>query len=158
MTLVSWTDDRITELTRLLALGTSCSQIASEMGGTTRNAVIGKIHRLGLKSLHASGPRPKRLTEASAPRIRIRFRKPPTVAAPAPELFVVPLAPSRDNITITDLEPDECRFSIGGGEGGQPYFFCGHAKREGSSYCGHHACITIDQRATDRRGANRRAA
>jgi GcrA cell cycle regulator len=43
-----WTDERVELLTKLLSDGCSCSQIAAELGGITRNAVIGKIHRMGL--------------------------------------------------------------------------------------------------------------
>src|SRR5674476_1361862 len=45
---MSWTDERVALLTKLWADGLSASQIAAELGGITRNAVIGKVHRLGL--------------------------------------------------------------------------------------------------------------
>src|ERR1043166_5233191 len=45
---ITWTDDRVELLKRLWAEGLSASQIAGELGGITRNAVIGKVHRLGL--------------------------------------------------------------------------------------------------------------
>ncbi|MEM0907525.1 MAG: GcrA family cell cycle regulator, partial [Pseudomonadota bacterium] len=45
---MSWTDERIEELRKLWADGLSASQIADSLGGVSRNAVIGKIHRLGL--------------------------------------------------------------------------------------------------------------
>lgn len=44
----AWTDDRVETLTLLWKDGASASQIARDLGGVTRNAVIGKIHRLGL--------------------------------------------------------------------------------------------------------------
>jgi len=47
---MSWTDDRVETLKRLWAEGQSASQIAKELGGVTRNAVIGKVHRLGLSN------------------------------------------------------------------------------------------------------------
>lgn len=47
---MSWTEDRVELLKKLLKDGKSASQIAKELGGVTRNAVIGKIHRLGLSS------------------------------------------------------------------------------------------------------------
>ena len=47
---MSWTDDRIATLTKLWEGGSTASQIAEELGGVSRNAVIGKAHRLGLKS------------------------------------------------------------------------------------------------------------
>jgi len=47
---MAWTDDRVATLTKLWADGLSASQIAKQLGGVTRNAVIGKVHRLGLST------------------------------------------------------------------------------------------------------------
>ena len=47
---MSWTDERVEILTKMWAEGNSASQIAKELGGVTRNAVIGKVHRLGLSN------------------------------------------------------------------------------------------------------------
>ena len=44
---MSWTDERVAMLRELWAKGLSASQIAVQLGGVTRNAVIGKAHRLG---------------------------------------------------------------------------------------------------------------
>jgi GcrA cell cycle regulator len=53
---MSWTDERVETLKRMWAEGQSASQIAKELGGVTRNAVIGKVHRLGLSNRTASLP------------------------------------------------------------------------------------------------------
>jgi GcrA cell cycle regulator len=47
---MNWTDERIATLTKMWESGATASQIADELGGVSRNAVIGKAHRLGLKS------------------------------------------------------------------------------------------------------------
>ena len=47
---MSWTDERIEKLTKMWEGGSTASQIAEELGGVSRNAVIGKAHRLGLKA------------------------------------------------------------------------------------------------------------
>ena len=47
---MSWTDERIEQLRTMWTKGMTASQIAEELGGVSRNAVIGKAHRLGLKS------------------------------------------------------------------------------------------------------------
>ena len=47
---MSWTDDRVEVLKKMWGEGQSASQIAKELGGVTRNAVIGKVHRLGLSN------------------------------------------------------------------------------------------------------------
>src|SRR6266513_1609003 len=61
---MSWTDERVELLKKLWADGLSASQIAAELGGITRNAVIGKVHRLGLsgraKSPATATPRPRK--------------------------------------------------------------------------------------------------
>ena len=70
---ITWTDERVELLKKLWSDGLSASQIAAELGdGVTRNAVIGKVHRLGLsgrgKAKAASAPRPRKATRApSAP-------------------------------------------------------------------------------------------
>src|SRR5258705_9250098 len=57
MTVLTWTDDRVEQLKKLWEAGLSASQIAAELGNVTRNAVIGKVHRLGLSG-RAQSPSP----------------------------------------------------------------------------------------------------
>ncbi len=66
---MSWTDERVELLKKMWAEGQSASQIAKELGGVTRNAVIGKVHRLGLsnRSTTATTPAPKSAKEIKAP-------------------------------------------------------------------------------------------
>ena len=52
---MSWNDDRVELLKKMWGEGQSASQIAKELGGVTRNAVIGKVHRLGLSNRNGSG-------------------------------------------------------------------------------------------------------
>ena len=54
---MSWTDERVETLKKMWAEGQSASQIAKELGGVTRNAVIGKVHRLGLSNRAGPGGR-----------------------------------------------------------------------------------------------------
>jgi GcrA cell cycle regulator len=73
---MSWTDERIATLTKMWESGATASQIADELGGVSRNAVIGKAHRLGLKArpspVKANEPkpaaRPKEVEGKPAPR------------------------------------------------------------------------------------------
>src|SRR3974390_1797589 len=61
---MSWTDERVETLKKIWAYGHSASRIAAELGGITRNAVIGKVHRLGLsgraKSPSSAATRPRK--------------------------------------------------------------------------------------------------
>ena len=62
---MSWTDERVETLKRMWGEGLSASQIAKELGGVTRNAVIGKVHRLGLSNRDAeeAAPAPEPVVE-----------------------------------------------------------------------------------------------
>ena len=85
---MSWTDERIEKLTKMWEGGATASQIADELGGVSRNAVIGKAHRLGLKAR----PSPVKANEKdsapapAAPRAAKpgRIDPAPRPAAPAP--------------------------------------------------------------------------
>ncbi|WP_224813896.1 GcrA family cell cycle regulator [Hasllibacter sp. MH4015] len=69
---MSWTDERVELLKKMWGEGQSASQIAKELGGVTRNAVIGKVHRLGLSNRSGGGgtsapSKPAAATKAEAP-------------------------------------------------------------------------------------------
>jgi len=76
---MSWTDERIETLTKMWEGGSTASQIADELGGVSRNAVIGKAHRLGLKA-RPSPVKPNDKPDVDAPVVA----KPPRPADPAP--------------------------------------------------------------------------
>ncbi|NAZ35246.1 GcrA family cell cycle regulator [Rubellimicrobium sp. CFH 75288] len=63
---MSWTDERVETLKRMWSEGASASQIAKELGGVTRNAVIGKVHRLGLSNRGGPAEQPEEPAEESA--------------------------------------------------------------------------------------------
>lgn len=63
---MSWTDERVETLKRMWADGQSASQIAKELGGVTRNAVIGKVHRLGLSNRGEAEEQPAAVPAAPA--------------------------------------------------------------------------------------------
>lgn len=80
---MSWTDERIEKLTKMWEGGATASQIAEELGGVSRNAVIGKAHRLGLKAR----PSPVKANEkeaAPAPAPRAPKAEAPPRPAPSP--------------------------------------------------------------------------
>lgn len=79
---MSWTDERVETLTKMWAEGQSASQIAKELGSVTRNAVIGKVHRLGLSN-RVSTPAGKDDDEPDAPAVDTAAEPtPPPAAAP----------------------------------------------------------------------------
>jgi len=78
---MSWTDERVELLKKMWAEGQSASQIAKELGGVTRNAVIGKVHRLGLSN-RTTGTAPVKAETKEKP---VEAPKPEIAAKPKPE-------------------------------------------------------------------------
>ncbi len=101
---MSWTDERVETLKKMWAEGQSASQIAKELGGVTRNAVIGKVHRLGLsnrvggadKDEADAGPEEAARPAAAAPQAAVRPEpaKPEPAAAPRPTPQTVAAQPA----------------------------------------------------------------
>ena len=81
---MSWTDERIERLTKMWEGGATASQIAEELGGVSRNAVIGKAHRLGLKA------RPSPVKANELPEAPVRVPKP----AEEPQRMALPPRPA----------------------------------------------------------------
>lgn len=164
----TWTDERVELLKKLWTDGLSASQIAAELGNVTRNAVIGKVHRLGLSG------RAKDVKPASAaPRARKATRAPsaPAPIAPQPNgkavLASIPLQPMRaepevmtededlaipmsERVTIMDLRESMCRWPMG--DPTKPEFrFCGARSITSLPYCTHHARIAYQPVAERKR-------
>ena len=159
--LQTWTDERVELLKKLWADGLSASQIAGELGGITRNAVIGKVHRLGLsgraKAPSSSVPRqrkPRAPTMFRAPRPMMRgntalAHQPAYDYEPEAELQPIEnIIPIGQRCSLLELDQEKCHWPIG--DPGQPdFFFCGGVTANGP-YCGYHARIAY-QPVADRR-------
>lgn len=178
---MNWTDERVERLKRLWSEGLSASQIAAQLGGVSRNAVIGKVHRLNLPGRAKAGG-----TVATA---RPATKRPaaPATAAPRTANFQARVAPSRPNIrtagatalkdemdmdtaqvldyvpasnatlptslrlTLTELTERTCKWPVG-----DPlkddFHFCGCEATESSPYCKFHAKMAY-QPVSERRRA-----
>jgi GcrA cell cycle regulator len=170
MTLPAWTDDRVRQLKKLWEAGLSASQIADEFGEVTRNAVIGKLHRLGLT-------RDKKKKPAKpAPRVRkgyqrargVNFKAAPIVhgntalaAVHEVESYVEPdpvvedsVVPMRRGLSIQDLNETTCRWPIGDPQH-PDFFFCGNNPLQCLPYCADHSRIAY-QPASERRWRSKR--
>ena len=79
---MSWTDERVETLKKMWGEGQSASQIAKELGGVTRNAVIGKVHRLGLSNRTAGAPA---AAATAKPEPKAKPAAPKAEAKPKPE-------------------------------------------------------------------------
>ena len=93
---MSWTDERIDTLRKMWEAGQTASQIAEELGGVSRNAVIGKAHRLGLQSR----PSPVKPNEPDAKTAAPEPKPAPAPAARAPERVVPPVIVA----SVTEVE------------------------------------------------------
>ncbi len=162
---MSWTDERVERLSKLWMEGRSASRIAAELGnGVSRNAVIGKIHRLGLSGrtpppgsgeIHRERPKvvarpePRVLGPGEAARGSAAkpFGSPTTVSA---NEVVIPLA---NRVTIMDLREAMCRWPLGDPTSAE-FRFCGCHAAGGMPYCTAHARVAF-QPVADRRRVER---
>ncbi|QRG09111.1 GcrA cell cycle regulator [Xanthobacter dioxanivorans] len=167
---MSWNDERVELLKKLWSEGLSASQIASELGEVTRNAVIGKVHRLGLSGRAKTAPAPTRpRAKTGRPEGQeARPQRPATIGntalaqdleeapeeapAPAPQVTdnVLPMA---QRCTIMNLTESTCRWPLGE-PGTDSFHFCGGKSNPGMPYCAAHARIAyqpVQDRRRDRR-------
>jgi GcrA cell cycle regulator len=174
---ISWTDDRVERLKALWLDGLSASQIAAELGGVTRNAVIGKVHRLGLSGRQKPQVQTSRPSGASRPKSPATARPAATVSRPARPVSIGNVALKSDavveirprpvqyveegpivfeRVTILNLTENTCKWPVG--DPGRPdFFFCGRKSDAGIPYCGYHARIAYQpssERRRDRRPGN----
>lgn len=147
---MAWNDERVELLKKLWSEGLSASQIAGRLGAVSRNAVIGKVHRLGLSgratTSRMKSHRPRARAAAAKRMARSRFATigNPALRAlyheaepfvPAAEELVIPLAERKSIQTLTECS---CRWPIGDPQLAD-FHFCGKTKVPGLPYCEFHA-------------------
>ena len=135
---MAWTEERVEKLKELWDKGLSASQIAKELAeGVTRNAVIGKAHRMGL----ASRPSPVKAKKAAtaekkpAPKPAVRKRK------------------ASDKVTLLDLTERMCKWPIGH-PNEEGFHFCGKRSAPSFPYCAEH-CAEAYQTPQPKKRSNR---
>jgi GcrA cell cycle regulator len=140
----TWTPERVEQLKVHVSAGLSCAQIAREIG-VTRNAVIGKINRLGLSGLKPpSAPKPKVPKDRSPRYLALRqiFRvvrpQGDPAAEPPPLVDEAPFMTSEQRCSLLELSPVNCRWPIND-PGAANFAFCGLATVPGLPYCTGHA-------------------
>lgn len=173
---MSWTDERVEQLKKLWAEGLSASQIAAQLGGVSRNAVIGKVHRLHLPGRAKSGgsraPRTKR--PAAAPRTnyanhttsggapRATSGRGGAAAAVKPDVDAVAfqdvemrpiedvVVPISKKLKLVELSETTCKWPVG-----DPllsdFHFCGNDADENAPYCTYHSKLAYQPNADRRR-------
>lgn len=174
---MNWTDERVELLRKLWADGLSASQIAAQMGGVSRNAVIGKVHRLKLSGRGkqtSSQPRVKKpAASGGSTRVSSAPRQPSSgprisshthsigstalkadyevraVSATVLEFMPALVAPEPKRIKLVELSERTCKWPLGDPLA-QDFAFCGHESGDAGPYCQFHAKLAY-QPASDRR-------
>lgn len=161
-----WTEDRVELLGKLWSDGLSASQIAGILGqGVTRNAVIGKVHRLGLAArakssqpAPARSQKPRSPASAAAPApdrvARTEPQQRPGAApartepsVPADERVAIPVS---ERVSILELRDSMCRWPIGDPTRAD-FGFCGGRAVTGLPYCSAHCRIAFQPAAERKR-------
>jgi GcrA cell cycle regulator len=154
---MEWNDERISQLKTLWLSGTSAREIAERLGGVSRNAVIGKVHRLGLGGRAA--PAAPRGFDGSAPR-RLRAvsgvsqgktvvarpkapgqeasQAPARISTPGPRLTCVGASELAPTAELLSLDRHSCRWPVGHPDD-EAFGFCGRDRDARTPYCAHHA-------------------
>ena len=146
---MKWSDDQIEQLKKLWDSDMSCSEIAAELGaGLSRNAVIGKVHRLGLTTrrevLFYGTAKPKR-QRPSRPAF---WRAPLIVSAepPPPPSIEDADIPLTQRLSLLELQNHNCCWPVGEG---RDVFFCGSPEADclgGRPYCHGHMARARNQK------------
>lgn len=131
-----WTPENIERVRAMAASGLSATQVAGQIGGVSRNSIIGIAHRNKFQFTGRAGnPNPAGSTRAAPDRV---FIPKPTIAPIKPgEVF-----PESRMVCFEELGRDECRFPFGHSD----FRFCALPVVEGRSYCWHHTIVTMQPR------------
>lgn len=165
---MNWTDERVETLKKLWADGLSASQIAAQLGGVSRNAVIGKVHRLKLtargrataaaarpKKAHGGGSkatsRPSRPAHASigATALQVRYEAEPVARQQLRPVEDVVVPISR-RLALVELNERTCKWPSGDPLEAD-FSFCGNDSGEAGPYCSYHARLAYQPAAERRR-------
>jgi GcrA cell cycle regulator len=164
----NWAEEHSQALRQYLQTGLSFAEIAKAINARfntaySRNATIGRARRLGLSGPEQSDrpARPKRQQPNPArkkklcTRILAKARPKPAVfeRAAALQLRCVGIVPR--HLSLLELEDGDCRYPYGGEEEGEAITFCGHPRREGSSYCVSHFHLTSGPGTASERSAGK---
>lgn len=140
---MAWTDEKVEILTQLWGKGHSASEIARIIGDVSRNAVIGKAHRLGLSGRPKTAP-------VAKPKPVVRRRSP----VEKPRSVYIAEGPII-GAGILDLTERMCRWPIGDPKTSD-FKFCGRKLGGGTTYCTEHASMAYQPPQSRRRDDDQR--
>ncbi len=143
---MSWTDERVSLLKKLWGEGKTAAEIAKELGGVTRNAVIGKAHRLKLSNRVSPIQQNKKPANTSTPPAKKQEKKPARVVE---QNNKKPVIKKEDLVGLLELNNRMCRWPEGDPQQGD-FGFCGGDIYPGLPYCADHSKVAY-QAATRNR-------
>jgi len=161
---MSWTDERVEVLKKMWGEGQSASQIAKELGGVTRNAVIGKVHRLGLSNRATGGKSEAKAKPAAKPDTKPRTSRakaiipagqplPPQPSANeiSPEALakVSEIEKKAKKLTLMELTERTCKWPVGD-PATDDFWFCGLPVQSGKPYCEAHVGVAFQPMSSRR--------
>ncbi len=133
-----WTEAEDATLKRMWDEGKAASAVGIALG-RSRNAVIGRVHRLGMQKRGADWIRPVRASKPEKPPVlKLKTVKKPS--APKPKAYVpAPNEPAPLNVRVFDIPDNGCHWPV---NDGGTFIFCGHERNGNPTYCAHHASRT----------------
>jgi GcrA cell cycle regulator len=166
---MSWTDERIATLKKMWKEGKSAADIAKTLGKVTRNAVIGKAHRMGLSGrpspIKKPPAAPKKEAAPKKTALLRSIKKPAPVAAVSkkanplqrpeveePKIFEKETVPEGGGIPLIELTERMCKWPIGDPRDAD-FIFCGLGIRVGTPYCPGHAAMAYQTSSRGRPAA-----
>jgi GcrA cell cycle regulator len=157
-----WSEERIEQMKKLAGEGMSASQIAAELGGLSRNAVLGKLHRLGV----SARPRPPKPTKPTPPRaVRVAAPRPPKQEPDETAPLVMDAGPRTEafrprtdgqGVPILGIRSGQCRWPLGALNETATHC-CGDGVSPGHPWCPTHKALAYapaSNRAPQSREAN----
>jgi len=131
---MSWTDERERKLKELWSKGHTANQIAAMLGNTTRNAVIGKAHRLKLAARAYSKNSQTKSTKEQKSQSQIPRPEKLSRKARFKSLLLDKNFEPENPKTLEELNDSTCRWPIGHPDE-KDFYFCGRSSEKGFSYC-----------------------
>ena len=132
---MSWTDEKVQKLKELWKKGHTASQIAEMLGDTTRNAVIGKAHRLNLEARAPSKSSPSSGTNSGQNKIQRRPSQQPLTRKQKFQSILLDKNFEPENPkSLEDLSENTCKWPIGH-PNEESFYFCGRKPEGEFPYC-----------------------